>query len=459
MFTTKGFRTFLVIWAGQLVSLTGSGLTGFALGVWVFQRTGSVTQFALIALFTALPGIVFSPIAGALVDRWDRRWAMILSDTGAGFCTLCIALLLVANRLEIWEIYVLMAISSTFSAFQWPAYSAATTLLVPKEHLARAGGMVQIAEAVGMIASPPLAAVLMGAIQLQGVILIDFATFLFAVSTLLMVRVPKPEVTSEGREGRGSLLREAAFGWQYITARPGLLALLIFFAVNNFISGVVQVLFTPMVLGFTTVAALGVILSIGGFAVLAGSLTMSAWGGPKIRIIGIYAFSLLQGFALMLAGFPPSVVILSIAVFIYFFGLPIINSCSQAIWQTKTAPDVQGRVFSVRRMIAWSSMPLAYIVAGPLADRIFEPLMAANGALAGSAGRLIGTGAGRGVAFLFIVFGIITLIATSLALLFPRLRRVESELPDITVKIVEPADESLKSKTLTETPADGTDSP
>jgi len=272
----QGFRTFLLIWFGQLISLTGSGLTGFALGVWVFQHAGSVTQFALISLFTTLPGIVFSPFAGALVDRWDRRWAMILSDAGAALSTLSIALLLSAGWLKIWHIYLLMAISSTFSAFQWPAYSAATTLLVPKEHFGRAGGMVQISEAVAQIASPVIAGVLIGVIQLQGVILIDFATFLFALTTLLLSRIPRPERTAEGKAGQGSLLREAAYGWTYIVARPGLLALLLYFATINFTSGIVSVLFTPLVLSFTTAAILGTILSVGGVGFLSGSLAMSA---------------------------------------------------------------------------------------------------------------------------------------------------------------------------------------
>jgi DHA3 family macrolide efflux protein-like MFS transporter len=429
----RGFRAFLLIWFGQLVSLTGSGLTGFALGVWVYQRTGSVTQFALISLFTALPGILFSPIAGALVDRWDRRWAMIISDTGAGFCTLGVGLLLFANRLEVWQIYILMALSSTFSAFQWPAYSAATTLLVPKEQFGRASGMVQLAEAVAQIGAPSLAGVLLGVIQIQGVILIDFVTFLFAVLTLSLVRVPRPEISAEGKVGQGSLLREAAYGWKYIRARPGLLGLLLFFATSNFASGIVQVLFTPLVLSFTTAAVLGTILSIGGLGFLVGSLTMSAWGGPKVRVYGIYLSSLLQGVVLFAAGFPPQVAILATAAFLYFFGIPIVNGCSQAIWQSKTAPDVQGRVFAVRRMIAWSSLPLAYLAAGPLADQVFEPLLAEGGALAGSVGQIIGTGEGRGIGLLYMILGIISLLATAVGYLYPRLRQVERELPDIII--------------------------
>jgi MFS family permease len=426
-----GFRTFLIIWFGQLVSLAGSGLTGFALGVWVFQRTGSVTQFALISLSTSLPGIVFSPLAGAFVDRWDRRWALIISDTGAGVCTLGIALLLLFSELQVWHIYILMAFSSTFSAFQWPAYSAATTLLVPKKHLGRASGMVQMAQAVAHIISPSLAGVLMGIIQVKGIILIDFATFLCALLTLTFIRIPKPEISAEGRAARGSLLKEAAYGWKYIVRRPGLLGLLLLFAATNFTAGIVQVLFTPLVLSFATAAVLGTILSVGGLGFLSGSLTMSAWGGPKTRVKGIYLFLLLQGCVLFAAGFPPRVGILAAAAFFYFFSHPIINGCSQAIWQCKTAPDVQGRVFAIRRMIAWSSLPLAYLLAGPLADGIFEPLLADGGLLANSIGRIIGTGRGRGIGLLYIILGIVTFGVTTMGFLYPRLRKVEAELPDV----------------------------
>jgi MFS family permease len=264
---SAGFKTFLLIWFGQLVSLTGSGLTGFALGVWVYLSTGSVTKFALISLSTSLPGILFSPFAGALVDRWDRRVAMIVSDTGSGLCTFIIAVLFMVDRLEIWHIYILMGASSAFSAFQWPAYTAATTLLVPKNHYGRASGMVQIAEAVGMILSPLLAGSLVVLIGVQGVILIDFATFLFAVGTLLLVRVPRPPVSAEGKAGGGSLLQEAAYGWKYITARLGLLGLLLFFAATNFTFGIASVLFTPLVLSFTTPSVLGFLIrSPGGNA-------------------------------------------------------------------------------------------------------------------------------------------------------------------------------------------------
>ncbi|WP_246162866.1 MULTISPECIES: MFS transporter [Brasilonema] len=421
---------FALIWLGQLVSLFGSGLTSFALGIWVYQRTGSATQFALISLFTTLPGILISPLAGALVDRWDRRWTMILNDAGAGFSTLLMALLLFANQLNVWQIFLGISAISTFNAFQLPAYTVATTLLVPKQHLGRASGMVQVADATAQILSPTVAGLLVVTLHIQGVMLIDVATFAFSLVTLLLVRFPRPETTTEGKKGQGTLLHESAYGWSYITARPGLLGLLIFFAGSNFVMGVVSVLVTPLVLAFGPVALLGTVLSVGGSGMLLGSLVMTVWGGGKRRIYNVLTFTFLGGLCIFFSGLRPSVPVFFFTAFFYFFGIPLINGSSQAIWQSKVPPDVQGRVFAVRRMIASASLPLAYVIAGPLADRVFEPLLAVGGPLAGSIGKIIGVGKGYGIALLFVVMGVLTVVATVGGYLYPRLRLVEDELPD-----------------------------
>ncbi|MGH9360382.1 MAG: MFS transporter [Thermoanaerobaculia bacterium] len=423
-------RSFLIIWIGQVVSRLGTGLTGFALGVWVYQRTGSVTQLALISFFTVAPAVLMSPLAGALVDRWDRRRAMILSDSGAGASTLAIALLFLAGRLEIWHIYVAVGIGSLFQSLQWPAFSASTTLLVGKQNLGRANGLNQMGLAVAQIAAPVLAGALMGGIGVQGVILIDFATFLFAVVMLLVVHIPRPTTTAEGAAGRGSLAREAAYGWTYLVRRPGLLGLLGLFAAVNFTMGMLTVLIVPLVLSLASVKTLGTVLSIASSGLLVGSLVMAAWGGPARRLQGIFGPLLLQGVVLLLGGARESVPLIAAAAFLYLLGFPIINACSQAIWQSKVAPDVQGRVFAIRQMIALSAMPLAQLAAGPLADFVFEPLLAAGGPLAGSVGQVVGVGPGRGIGLLFMVLGSVNLLVLAAAWSYPRLRRVEDELPD-----------------------------
>jgi len=429
--TRRGMLTFVLIWFGQLVSLIGSGLTGFALGAWVFESTGSVTLYGFVVLSTMLPNILLSMPAGALVDRWDRRWVMILSDTGAGLSTLAIAILFLSGRFEIWHICLAAAVSSAFSAFQWPAYSAATALLVPKEQYGRANGMVQLGRAIGYLVSPALAGYLMMRIQVQGVILIDFATFLFAVVTLLFVRIPKPEPSAEGEAGKGSLLREIAYGLSYLTARPGLLGMLILFAVLNFMMGFVNTLVTPLILTFTTKDVLGRMMTIGGSGMLFGGLLMSVWGGPKRRIRGVLGFLLLTGLFISIGGLRPSVVLITFAAWGFFFCVPFVSASSESIWQSKVALDVQGRAAATRSAIAQMSAPVAMLLAGPLADYVFEPLLAAEGPLAGSVGRIIGVGQGRGIGLMFIVMGILTMLATMGGYLYPRLRLVEDELPDV----------------------------
>ncbi len=424
-------HVFLLVWFGQLVSLTGSGLTSFALGVWFYQRTGSVTQFSLILLSAMLPGILISPIAGALVDRWNRRWCMILADSSAGVITVAIALLLATDSLEIWHIYLVVSLSSVFKAFQLPAYTASTSMLVPKEHLPRASGMVQSAEACAQLISPLLAGVLLGIVQLTGVIFIDFVIFLFALTTLLLVRFPNAKTAAVSEDEKSSLWREATYGWTYIVVRPGLLMLLILFATCNFVLGIVVVLFTPLVLTFASVTVLGTIQSIGGAGMLLGSLAMSIWGGPRPLIHGVFGFAILNNLCVLAFGLRTSFALFALANFLFFFSLPIINGCCDAILLRKVAPDVQGRVFAAINMICWSCIPLGFVVAGPLAERIFEPLMAKNGLFAGSIGQIIGVGPGRGIGLLFIVMEVLLTLVTVAAYQYPRLRLVEDELPDV----------------------------
>lgn len=435
-----GFRVFLIIWAGQFVSLIGSGLTGFALSVWVYQKTGSVTNLSLMMLSVVLPGIIMSPIAGMLVDKWNRRTAMIVSDSGAAASTLALALLLYFQQLELWHIYIALIISSAFGAFQWPAYSAATTLLVSKKHLGRAAGMVQTAEAAVNIASPAIAGALLVTINIWGVFFIDFATFLVALISLILIQVPDAPPTPETDEKK-SFLNQITFGMKYIAARPGLLSLLLYFALANFILGFTNVLFTPLILSFASPAILGTILSVGGIGMLLGGIVMSTWGGPRKKINGVLGFSVISGITLALAGVRAHPFLIAAAIFGSFFFGPLINGCSQAIWQIKTAPSVQGRVFSVRRMIAMSMMPLSIITAGPLADKIFEPLMAVNGVLSTSIGEVIGTGPGRGIGLMVIIAGVLTVIVSLLAYLYPRVRYLEDELPDMVEDVIKSPEE------------------
>lgn len=426
----RGMQTFLLIWFGQLISMLGTGLTGFGLGVWVYEQTGSATHLTLMAFFGMLPIMLISPLAGVLVDRWNRKWTLVLSDLGGMFFTLVLALLLWTGNMQLWALYLVVIITSCFTAFQFPAFNAAISQLVPKEQFGRANGMMQLAQAIGQLISPALAGVLIRPIGLEGVILIDFASCFFAVVTLLIITIPDTETSDEGQAARGSVLGEAIFGWKYIAARPGLLALLIFFAASNFLMGAIIVLSTPLVLSFADAPTLGVIRSVAGLGLVLGSVLMSVWGGPKRLVYGALGGVLLSGVSMFVAGLLPSALLITIAAFFFAVGLPLVGASSQPIWQRKVPLDVQGRVFGVRLMIATAAMPLAYLVSGPLVDFVFEPLMAEEGALAGSIGQWIGTGEGRGIGLLFMILGLLATLSVVVGYLYPRLRFVEDELPD-----------------------------
>lgn len=430
-----GMSVFIVVWLGQLVSVLGSNLTNFALDVWVYQHSGSVTQLSFLFLFTTLPDVLISPFVGVLVDKWNRRLVMIFSDLGAALSTLVMVFLLFTGKIEVWHIYLANAVSSICNAFQAPAFTAATTLLVPKKHLARASGMNELSEALGELLSPVLAGVLLGIIHLSGIIALDLASFLFAVTTLLFVRFPNHKLRrgAEHKQEKDkiSLFKQVTFGFNYLRTRSGLVALLLFFTVNNFLTGILTILAYPLILSFASTAQLGLIMSIGGVGTLVGSLIIITWGGGRQNYINIlFSFMFANGFAMMLAGFHPSVALLTLAAFLFFMGIPFVTSSAQVIFQKKVAPEVQGRVFSFNESISGASLPLAYLVAGPLADRIFEPLMTANGPLARSIGQIIGTGPGRGIGLMFIILGILTMLVTIIAYQYAPLRRVERELPD-----------------------------
>jgi MFS family permease len=424
-------KSFFIIWFGQLISVTGTGLTRFALGIWVYQMTGSTTKFALTEVFAALPAILIFPLAGVLIDHHDRRWIMILSDAGSCLSTLMIALLLKWGHLELWEIYAVAAIKSICAAFQWPAYSALVTGIVPRQHLARVSGMMQFSEALAQSMAPALAGVLIAVVKIWGVIFIDVASFSFAVIMLGLAVTPPFIPDANVFNPTVSWTSRLLFGWKYIRERPAFMALLIFFAITNFLTGIILILSTPMVLAFASVQVLGGILSAAGLGMVAGSLLMSVWGGPKKLIQGVLVPELVLGMAIMVAGSRPYPVLVASMVFLFSFCLPIILSCSQVIWQRNVEPEVQGRVFAVRTMIAWSTLPLAYGIAGPLADRVFLPLVRPGSHLYTVLIPLLGTGQGRGIGLIFWGAGICVLITTIWAYFYSPLRQVEEQASSV----------------------------
>lgn len=433
---SHGMRIFLTLWLGQSVSAIGTGLGSFALGVWVYQKTGSATRFAMMGFAAAITMLVLSPIAGSLADRWDRRRLLIFSDLGSGVTVFVMAAMFFTDRMQPWHVYPVVILMVGFSCFQGPALFSSISLLVPRDQLIRASGLYQTSRSIAQILGPLGAGMLVGRIGTSGVILIDCATFLFAFVTILLVRIPRPPRQEEVRR---TPLGDLRHGWDYVRGLPGLVALLSLFAVTNFCMAMVQVLLTPLILSFATPVELGTVNSAGAVGVMMGGLVLTVWGGPRRRTLGVFVFLVVQALILFVGGIQPSIPLITLATCAFMFTVPMITACNQAILQSKVALDVQGRVFAVSGMIAGGSIPVAALVAGPLADRVFKPLLLAGGPLADTAvGRLLGVGPGRGVGLMFVCLGVSVLLAVCFAFLNPRLRQLETDVPDAVHPELEP---------------------
>ena len=426
-------RVFLAVWIGQLISGVGSSIAMFALAFWVYEETGSTTQLAMVILLARLPALLITPFAGAIVDRFPRRLVMILSDAGAALGTLAIMALLLADSLQIWHLYIALGISGAFGSFQFPAYSAATTLLVPKRHHGRAAGLVQLAGSAGIILGPILGAVILVAGGLATVFAVDLATFVVAVAILSVVRFPEAEPEPRLGRGAGAMLREAKVGLDYVRQRPGLLGLMLTFSFVNFAVLFHSVLIYPLLLAFVDETGAGAVISTGAIGMLIGGLVMSVWGGPQRRIPGLMIALATMGAGLLIAGLRPSPPMVSLGLFVLLFGIPVAAGISQAFWQSKIPPELQGRVFSLRLLLAMGATPLSYILAGPIADGLFQPLLDEGGLLSGTVGSIIGTGPGRGAGAFFIVLGVLIVLVVGYAANHPRIRDVETAVPDAIV--------------------------
>lgn len=436
--TPQGMRAFLVLWFGQFISAIGSSVGGFSLGVWVYEKTHSATSFALVAFVGTFTMLLLSPVAGAAADHWDRRKLILLADVGSALTTGTLAILFFTGRMQPWMVYPIAVLMVTFLAFQGPALGSSVPLLVGRKQLPRASGIAQTGRAVSQILGPLTAGVLIGWIGYQGVAFVDACTYLVAVTAALLIRIPKPPPL-EGAAVQRSVLKNLAFGWQYLQERKGLVALLVLFGVTNFCMGMVQLLLTPLILSFATPVELGTVSSAAAVGVLLGGISVAIWGIPKHRVVTVLGVIVLQSLILFLGGAQPSIPLIALAAFLFMLAIPYALASTQTILQSKVASAVQGRVFAVSGMIAAGSLPLAALLAGPLADKVFGPLLLPGGKLVETPiGHLLGAGPGRGVGLMFICLGILSLLAVGLSALNPRLRNLESEIPD--VYLPEPAE-------------------
>ncbi len=364
-------RRFIVIWLGQVVSLLGSAMTWFGFTIWAWEKTGKASALANISFFAFLPAVLLTPMAGAFVDRWDRKLVMLLSDLATALGTLSIFLIYLFGDLQIWHIYLIGILAGFFTAFQYPAYAAAVTTMLSKEEYTRAEGMLGSARALSGILAPVFAAALLGWIGLRGIMLIDLATFLFAFGTLLLVQVPQPKQTAVGLQSRGTLWRETLFGFSYIRSRRSLRSLTGLFMLAGIFLAIGATLTAPLVLSLTqnNESALATVQSLGAVGGLAGGVLLSLWGGTQRRVHNILiggAGACLLG--ILWLGMSSAILFWAIGSFFFAFFEPFVEGGNLAIWQAKVEADVQGRVFSARQLLVQTPYLFGIFLAGYLAE-------------------------------------------------------------------------------------------
>jgi DHA3 family macrolide efflux protein-like MFS transporter len=429
----QGMGVFSLIWLGQLVSILGTSMVRFGLMYWAWLETGQATALALMGFFSFAPQLFLEPFAGALVDRWNRKTTIIISDLMAGMGTIATLILYSGGILEIWHLYIIAAIVGMFASFQFPAFSAAVTMMVDKKQYGRAASMLGLAGSVAEIFGAPIAAVLLVWVGLTGILMIDIVTFSFAVSVLLIAKIPQPEKARDLGKGFKGLWRDAMYGFKYIFKRKPLLGLQFTYFSSNFFGNMAFILMAPMILAITSSdkVALATIMGAAGVGGLVGGIIMSAWGGSKDRkILLIMLGILVEGFVMVFFGIVMGVPLWATIAFILSFSGPFVWGSSQAIWQSKVEPNKQGRVFGARGVIAMSAGAVGMVIAGPLADMVFEPAMMGHGFLATTFGWLLGNDIGSGMRLIMILCGIGTLATAIVALSTYNVRNLERIVPD-----------------------------
>lgn len=428
--TNNTLKTFYAILITQTLSMLGSRMTGFAIGIWVFERTGNVTPLAMVAFFSMLPSVLARSFAGVFVDRWDRRKVMAWSDTGQAVATLLLIVSFSSGAFQLWQLYLLGFITSVFGMFQQPALAASITMLVPDKHRDRANAIQQIVGPVSGIVAPVLAGMLIAVIAAEGVMVIDLITFGIAVGTFLVVDIPRPEQSEVGKAMQGNVWKEAAAGFRYLWSLRALFWVTMSFAVINFLVNMASILFTPYVLLLTdSEAALGIISGVVNAGMVSGGILLSVWGGAQNHrmrtvVTGIVA---LMAF-LVLFGVVRNAVLLAVIGFLMLLPVPIVNALMMSLLQLKIAPDVQGRVFAARGQISYLFAATANLISGPLADHVFE-------AGVGSAGwkivePLVGSAPGAGMGLMMVICGAAGVSVAMLLAMSPTIRNLETILPD-----------------------------
>ena len=364
---------FFTIFTGQAFSLFGSSLVQFALIWYLTQKTGSATVLATASLFGMLPQILLGPIAGTVVDRGNRRLIMIVSDATIAVFTLLLAYLFWSGSVEIWHIYLISAVRSAGGAFHYPAMSASTSLMVPKEQLSRVAGANQTMQGLVSIVAPPVGALLVAVMATENMLMIDVVTAVMGITPLLFFSVPQPKQEEHHESApRKSFMQDMGAGIKYMVSWPGLLMMGLMATMLNFLLGPTTALTPLLVTKYFGKGALelGSLDSFFGIGMIAGGITLSIWGGFKKKIVTSLSGIIMFSFAILAIAIAPAdkFWIMVASMFVIGFMLPMANGPIHALFQTLIEPNMQGRVLSLVSSVAQAMMPLGLIIAGPVTD-------------------------------------------------------------------------------------------
>ena len=383
---------FFTIWTGQAASLLGSKVAQFALIWWLTTRTGSATVLSMASLVGLVPEIVLGPLAGAYVDRWNRRIVMIVADTAIALASLWLAYLFWVDAIQLWHVYVIMFVRSIGGSFHWPAMQASTSLMVPKGQLTRVAGMNQTLHGLLDVFGAPLGALLMEVLPLHGVMMVDVGTAALAVAPLFFVHIPQPERTRAEQPDapRQSIWADMREGLRYLLGWPGLVILTV-------VGMAFKIVLTP---AFSLIpllvkdhfggdaAQLSLLEAVIGGGIVAGGLILSAWGGFRKKVYTMALGLIGIGVAFVIWGIVPE----DMFWLTVFSGvglglmLPLVDGPLMAILQSTVAPELQGRVFTLFGSLIQLTSPIGLVMAGPISDWLgLEIWYTVAGVLAGGA--------------------------------------------------------------------------
>lgn len=395
--TLREMRTFLILWLTQSFSGLGSAVTSYALVVWSYTQKGSALVTALLMVSSYAPYVVCSIFAGALSDRWNKRRTMLVCDALAALTTVCTLVLLKTGTLQIWHLYILNALNGLMNTVQQPASEVATTVLLPRKHYQKVGGLHYLSSSLNGILNPVIATAMMTLLGMDAVILFDLFTFAVAFVVLLVfIRIPEPEKT----EAKEPLMQSVRGGLAFLREKRGILSLVFFLAAINLVASMYNATLPAMVLPTKGETALGILNSLTGVTMLIGSLAASLLPKPKSRV-RVVCWTLLLSMSTenFLLAFGRTVPVWCIGAFLGWIGIPLMNTNLDAIMRLSIPQEIQGRVFACRNSLQFFTIPVGYFLGGLMVDAVFEPLMAAqaNSWLT----RVFGAGKGSGAAMCF----------------------------------------------------------